>query len=73
MAFRSIPPSWAGIRPCLKRISHFIEADPDGETIRLYYPRAIAAGASYQLDHILIEFGGRNVTDPGEEAVIKPD
>jgi hypothetical protein len=50
-----------------------VETDLDGETLRLYYPRAIATGAGYQLDHVLIEFGGRNVTDPSEEVVIVPD
>lgn len=50
-----------------------VEADPDGETVRLYYPRAIAGTNGYQLDHVLIEFGGRNVTDPSEEVLITPD
>ncbi|MNS11030.1 hypothetical protein D3C72_425610 [compost metagenome] len=51
----------------------YLETDLDGETLRLYYPRAIATGAGYHLDHVLIEFGGRNVTDPSEEVVIAPD
>lgn len=50
-----------------------VEADLDGETLRLFYPRAIAGAGRYQLDHVLIEFGGRNVTDPSEEVVIMPD
>lgn len=50
-----------------------VEADPDGETLRLFYPRAIAGAGGYQLDHVLIEFGGRNVTDPSEEVIITPD
>lgn len=50
-----------------------VEADHDGETLRLFYPRAIAGAGGYQLDHVLIEFGGRNVTDPSEEVVITPD
>lgn len=50
-----------------------VEADADGETLRLYYPRAIAGAGGYQLDHVLIEFGGRNVTDPSEEVLITPD
>lgn len=50
-----------------------VEADADGESLRLYYPSVLAQASGYQLDHVLIEFGGRNVTDPSEEIVVRPD
>lgn len=50
-----------------------VDADLDGENLRLHYPRAVATGAGYQLDHVLIEFGGRNITVPSEEIAITPD
>lgn len=50
-----------------------VEVGLDGEKLRLYYPRAVAGATDYPLDHVLVEFGGRNVVDPSEEVVITPD
>jgi hypothetical protein len=42
----------------------------DGQDIRIYYPTALDAGEGYIGDSILVEFGGRNTTEPREQHVI---
>ena len=44
----------------------------DGESIQVHYPSRAEAGG-YLRDHILIEFGGRNIIDPNSAHTIRPD
>ncbi|MGH9401820.1 MAG: nucleotidyl transferase AbiEii/AbiGii toxin family protein [Terriglobia bacterium] len=44
-----------------------IELSDDGETMRIYYPSVYG-----ERENVLLEFGGRNVTEPNEEHSIRP-
>lgn len=51
-----------------------IEASDDGECVRVHYPSALGnAAGGYISDNVLIEFGGRNITEPNESHFIQPD
>ena len=52
---------------------HDIRIGDDGETIRFAYPSAVEDPQGYVRSEVLLEFGGRNVTDPNEQHVIVPD
>jgi hypothetical protein len=39
----------------------------------VYYPSALEAAGDYVGNSVLIEFGGRNITEPNEEHEIRPD
>jgi hypothetical protein len=41
-----------------------MESDSDGEKIDIHFPRVTKGTHDYQLDHILLEFGGRNRGKP---------
>lgn len=41
-----------------------VEVSEDGERVKLHYPSGLISGADYVGDWILLEFGGRNVTEP---------
>lgn len=41
-----------------------LEPDSDGEKIDIHFPRVTKSAKDYQLDHILLEFGGRNRGKP---------
>jgi len=43
-----------------------LEADSNGEKIDVHFPRVTTDGSEYQLDHVLLEFGGRNRGRPTE-------
>ena len=43
-----------------------------GEELRLYYPTTNSTNNTYISDSILVEFGGRNVTEPGAPHHITP-
>ncbi len=45
----------------------------DGEQMRVYYPSVLDATGDYVGNSVLIEFGGRNITEPSEEHVVLPD
>ena len=45
----------------------------DGEQLRVYYPTALETSEDYIGDSVLIEFGGRNITEPNEEHEVRPD
>lgn len=52
-----------------------IIATPDGQSIQFYYPTSLTNKATnltpnYLLDHVLIEFGVRNTTEPNEKRTI---
>lgn len=41
-----------------------VEPDSKGEKVDIYFPRTTRGANDYQLDHILLEFGGRNRGKP---------
>lgn len=41
-----------------------LEPDSQGEKIDVPFPRVAVGGNNYQLDHVLLEFGGRNRGQP---------
>ena len=49
-----------------------IELSDDGEQLRFYYPSLANGHAGYLRDHVLIEFGIRNCTEPCEKHQITP-
>lgn len=48
------------------------EVSSDGEKVRLYYPSIFDQSTHYLSNSILIEFGGRNVTEPNNIHIVKP-
>lgn len=52
---------------------HKIEVSDDGEQLRVHYPTALEAPGDYVSNSVLVEFGGRNITEPNEEHEIRPD
>lgn len=51
----------------LPRDSFEIQLSDDGEQLRFYYPTIANNQTNYLRDHVLIEFGMRNCTEPCEE------
>lgn len=49
-----------------------IEVSDDGEQVRLHYPSSLGNASNYIRDAILLEFGGRNATEPNGLHQIKP-
>lgn len=49
-----------------------VEVDPDGEKVFVRYPSQAAQGG-YLREHVLIEFGGRNIIDPNAIHTVIPD
>lgn len=50
-----------------------LEISDDGEQLRVHYPTVLEAPGNYMGNSILIEFGGRNITEPNEEHEVEPD
>jgi hypothetical protein len=50
-----------------------VEVSADGEQVRVRYPTVLEAPGDYVGNSVLIEFGGRNITEPNEEHEIRPD
>ncbi len=50
-----------------------VTVSDDGEQLRVYYPSVFEAPGSYIGNSVLIEFGGRNITEPNEEHEVQPD
>lgn len=50
-----------------------LELSDDGEQMRVYYPSVLEAAGGYVSTSVLIEFGGRNITEPSEEHDVQPD
>lgn len=50
-----------------------VEVSDDGEKLWIHYSSVIdEPGGRYMAPNILIEFGGRNITEPNEQHVIRP-
>ena len=54
------------LAPIAKR-KHPVELSEDGESMRIYYPSILRDGES-----VLLEFGGRNTTEPNAEYPLRP-
>lgn len=52
---------------------HKIEISDHGEQLRLHYATVLDAPGDYVGNSVLIEFGGRNITEPNEEHEVRPD
>ena len=50
-----------------------LELSENGEQLRLHYPSVLEASGDYLGNSVLIEFGGRNITEPNAEHNIEPD
>jgi hypothetical protein len=50
-----------------------VEVSDDGEQLRLHYPTVLETPGDYVGNSILIEFGGRNITEPNEVHEVRPD
>ena len=50
-----------------------IEVSANGEELRVHYPTVLGEPSSYIDNSVLIEFGGRNITDPNKKYEISPD
>ena len=50
-----------------------VEVSEDGEKLRIHYPSVFAASPErYLAPSVLIEFGGRNITEPNEQHIVSP-
>ncbi len=52
---------------------HAVRISEDGERVWFAYPSAVENSLDYLASEVLLEFGGRNVTDPSERHEIVPD
>lgn len=50
-----------------------LEISDDGEQLRVHYPTVLDTAGDYVGNSVLIEFGGRNITEPNEEHHVRPD
>jgi hypothetical protein len=50
-----------------------LEISDDGEQVRIHYKSVLNTPGDYVGNSALIEFGGRNITEPNEEHEIRPD
>ena len=50
-----------------------LDVSDDGEQCRLHYPSVLETSADYVGNSVLIEFGGRNITEPNAEHSVEPD
>ena len=49
-----------------------LEVSDDGEQLRVHYPTVLETPEDYVGNSVLIEFGGRNITEPNEEHEVRP-
>lgn len=50
-----------------------LELSENGEQMRLHYPSVLEKPGDYVGNSVLIEFGGRNITEPNAEHNVEPD
>jgi hypothetical protein len=50
-----------------------LEVSDDGEQLRVHYPTVLDTSGDYVGNSVLIEFGGRNITEPNEAHEVRPD
>ena len=51
----------------------WVTVSTDGEQMRIHYPTALAAAGGYIGNSVLLEFGGRNISEPQQMHVVQPD
>ena len=51
----------------------WVDIDENGEQMRVYYRSVLEGSGDYLCDSVLLEFGGRNITEPHEIHDIQPD
>lgn len=49
-----------------------VEIDEAGEKIHIHYPTVIGEATGYLTNRVLIELGGRNITEPNAEHLVRP-
>lgn len=49
-----------------------VEEDETGEKVRVYYETVLEASSPYLGSSVLVEFGGRNITEPSETREVRP-
>lgn len=50
-----------------------IDVSEDGEQLRVHYPSVLDAQGGYLSSSVLVEFGGRNITEPSAKYQVTPD
>lgn len=50
-----------------------IDLSADGEQLRVHYPSVLEGSDGYVSDSVLLELGGRNITEPNETHEVRPD
>ncbi len=50
-----------------------LEVSDDGEQLRVHYPTVLGTSRNYVSSSVLIEFGGRNITEPNQDHGVQPD
>lgn len=50
-----------------------LEVSDNGEQLRVHYPSVLETPEDYMGNSVLIEFGGRNITEPNDEHEVRPD
>ncbi len=50
-----------------------IELNEAGEHLRVHYPAALESSGGYIGNSVLVEFGGRNITEPNELHEVRPN
>ena len=50
-----------------------VEVSDDGEQLRIHYSSALESSDNYFGNSVLVEFGGRNITEPSDTYQIRPD
>lgn len=53
--------------------SDAVTLSDDGEKLRVHYPSAFETSDDYLLNSVLLEFGGRNITEPNAVHEVRPD
>jgi len=54
------------------RASCRVEVSDDGEQLRIHYPSVLDTSGGYVGNSVLVEFGGRNITEPSQVYELRP-
>lgn len=60
-------------RRCASEVGATIDVDENGEKLFVSYTREAGSKTEYLREQVLLEFGGRNITEPNEEFHVNPD
>lgn len=70
--YTSVLPYFESLRTGCLRDCPPIDIDENGEKLYFYYPSVFENSSNYVASSVLLEFGGRNITEPNEKHLIKP-